>query len=55
MFSFVPFDGPNAFRERGRNTDENFFYIFLEINIDISDSISYTVAKQIDKPMSRSK
>ena len=34
---------------------ENFFYIFLENNIDISDSISYTVAKQIDKPMSRSK
>ena len=31
------------------------FYIFLENNIDISDSISYTVAKQIDKPMSRSK
>ena len=55
MFCFVPFDGPNAFRQRGRNTGEIFFYIFLEINIDISDSISYTVAKQIDKPMSRSK
>ncbi|EFC98897.1 hypothetical protein CLOSTHATH_02910 [Hungatella hathewayi DSM 13479] len=38
-----------------RHPYEKFFYIFLKINIDIFDFISYTVAKQSDKPMSRSK
>ena len=63
LFVFDPIKCSVLFPPMGQTLSVNveetrakfFFYIFLEINIDISDSISYTVAKQIDKPMSRSK